>query len=196
LLSAGNTSADIEPPVPVQEVSSEEEIRAALFGGVPGGCWKEGLLFEGIRPSPWMKSASNWFPRTEEVQPNEMRIIFMGSAPFIRPGQMSASIFVQLGNGENLIFDLGEGSPANYIAAGIALNELKDVFITHLHVDHFGGLPYLWMFGTWAGRYCQMLWTREAAPYPQKGHSQRFPWAARAVAKDSQGMPGHFGSDA
>jgi ribonuclease Z len=40
-------------------------------------------------------------------------------------------------------FDIGEGSPANYIAAGFALNELKDVFITHLHVDHFGGLPYL-----------------------------------------------------
>jgi ribonuclease Z len=151
LSSAGSVSADIAKPIPVQEPSSVEEIRATLFGGVPGDRWKEGLLFEGIRPSPWMKSASNWFPRTEEVQPNEMRIIFMGSAPFIRPGQMNTSIFVQLGNGENLIFDIGEGSPANYIAAGFALNELKDVFITHLHVDHFGGLPYLWMFGTWAG---------------------------------------------
>lgn len=137
--------------MPQGQPSSEEEIRAALFGGVPGDKWKEGLLFEGIKPSPWMASASNWFPRTEDVQPNEMRIIFMGSAPFIRPGQMNTSIFVQLGNGENFIFDIGEGSPANYIAAGFALNELKDVFITHLHVDHFGGLPYLWMFGTWAG---------------------------------------------
>jgi len=151
LCIAGSVLAEIPKPVPVQDASSVEEIRAALFGGVPGDRWKEGLLFEGIRPSPWMKSASNWFPRTEEVQPNEMRIIFMGSAPFIRPGQMNTSIFVQLGNGENLIFDIGEGSPANYIAAGFALNELKDVFITHLHVDHFGGLPYLWMFGTWAG---------------------------------------------
>jgi len=41
--------------------------------------------------------------------------------------------------------------PANYIVSGFALNQLKDVFITHLHVDHFGGLPYVWMFGTWAG---------------------------------------------
>jgi len=71
-----------EPP-PVQKPSSVEDIKAALFGGVPGDRWKEGLLFEGIRPSPWMKSAANWFPRTEAVQPNEMRIIFMGSAPLI-----------------------------------------------------------------------------------------------------------------
>ena len=85
---------------PVQEPSSVEDIKKALFGGVPGDKWKEGLLFEGIKPSPWMKSAANWFPGTEDVQPNEMRIIFMGSAPFIRPGQMNTAILVELGNGE------------------------------------------------------------------------------------------------
>lgn len=145
-----------EPPA-VQTPSSEEDIRNALFGGVPGDRWKEGLLFDGIRPSPWMKSASNWFPRTEQVQPNEMRIIFMGSAPFIRPGQMNTAILVELGNGDIFMFDIGEGSPANIIAAGYALNEITDVFITHLHVDHFGGLPYLWMFGTWAGGWHDYL---------------------------------------
>ncbi len=142
---------------PVQKPSSEEDIRAALFGGVPGDRWKEGLMFSGIRPQPWLKSAANWFPRTEDVQPNEMRIIFMGTAPFIRPGQMNTSILVQLGNGENFIFDLGEGSIANYISAGLALNELDKVFITHLHVDHFGSLPYLWMFGTWSGGWHERL---------------------------------------
>jgi hypothetical protein len=79
MLIAGNVLAELPPPVPMQNASSVEEIKAALFGGVPNDRWKEGLLFEGIKPSPWMKSASNWFPRTEEVQPNEMRIIFMGS---------------------------------------------------------------------------------------------------------------------
>ena len=142
---------------PVQEPSSAEDIKAALTGGVPLGRWKEGLLFEGIEPQDHLKSAANWFPRSEDVQPDEMRIIFMGTSPSIRPGQANTSIFVQLGNGENFIFDLGEGSIANYIAAGFALNELDKVFITHLHVDHFGSLPYLWMFGTSAGGWHDRL---------------------------------------
>ena len=111
VLAIGNALA---APPPKQKPSSKEEIRAALFGGVPGYRWKEGLLFEGIKPQPWLKSAANWFPRTEDIQPNEMRIIFMGSAPFIRPGQMNTSILVQLGNGDNFIFDLWEGSVVNY----------------------------------------------------------------------------------
>ena len=175
--TAGSMSAQAPP---VQEVSSEEEIRAALFGGVPMDRWKEGLLFEGIRPSPWMKSASNWFPRTEDVQPNEMRIIFMGSAPFIRPGQMNTSMFVQLGNGDNFVFDIGEGSPANYVAGGFALNEIKHVFITHLHVDHFGGLPYLWMFGTWAGGW--------HGPLTVHGPSGRTPEYGTAVMVEGMKM--------
>jgi ribonuclease Z len=141
----------------VQEQSSPEDIQNALSGGVPMGRWKEGLLFEGIEPHPWLKSASNWFPNTEEVQPNEMRIHFMGTAPMIRPGQMNTSIWVMLGNGDNFAFDVGEGSVSNYVASGIALNEIKKVFITHLHVDHYNALPYIWMFGTWAGGWHENL---------------------------------------
>ena len=92
---------------PVQEPSSDKDIQAALTGGVPMGRWKEGLMFDGIEPQPWLKSAANWFPNTEEIQPNEMRIIFMGTSPSIRPGQMNTSILVQLGNGENFVFDIG-----------------------------------------------------------------------------------------
>ncbi|MCA0932969.1 MBL fold metallo-hydrolase [Lutimonas saemankumensis] len=141
----------------VQEPSSQEEIQAGLTGGVPMGRWKEGLMFEGVRPMPWLKSAANWFPGTEEIQPDEIRVTFMGSAPMIRPGQMNTSIFVELGNGDNFVFDIGEGSVANYVASRVALNQIKHVFITHLHVDHFGALPYLWMFGTWAGGWHEPL---------------------------------------
>jgi len=142
---------------PIQEPSSDEEIQTALTGGVPLGRWNEGLLFDGIEPLPWLKSSANWYPGTEEVQPEEMRITFMGSAPVIRPGQMNTSIYVELGNGDNFVFDIGEGAVANYAAAGVSLNQIKHVFITHLHVDHFGSLPYLWMFGTWAGGWHEPL---------------------------------------
>jgi len=137
--------------------SSQEDIEKVLTGGVPLGRWKEGQLFEGINPTPGLASAAQWFPRSEEIGPDEMRIIFMGTSPMIRPGQMNTSIFVQLGNGENFVFDIGEGAVANYLAGGFALNELDKVFITHLHVDHFGSLPYLYMFGGWSGRWHKPL---------------------------------------
>jgi hypothetical protein len=153
---------------------TEEDVIRVLMGGVknPTGeeeLWKEGLLFEGVEPMPWLQSAANWFPRTEKVQPNEMRITFMGTAPVIRPGQMNTSIFVELINGDNFIFDLGEGSIANYAAAGLALNELTKVFITHLHVDHLGSLPYLYEFGGWAGR-----WHEPLTVYGPSGASEEY----------------------
>ena len=67
-------------------VSPMNKYRRRLAGGVPLGRWNEGLLFEGISPQPWLKSAANWFPNTEEIQPNEMRIIFMGTSPKYPPG--------------------------------------------------------------------------------------------------------------
>ena len=53
-----------------------KDVKAALGGGVPIGRWTEGLLFEGVRPMPWLKKAANWFPKTEDIQPNEMRVTF------------------------------------------------------------------------------------------------------------------------
>ncbi|MEH6550539.1 MAG: guanitoxin biosynthesis MBL fold metallo-hydrolase GntH [Pseudomonadales bacterium] len=151
------TGSAVAKPVPVQEPSTTDKIIAILQGGVPGGRWKEGLMFEGISPQPWLQSAANWYPGTEDVQPEEMRIIFMGTSPTIRPGQMNTSIFVELGNGDKFVFDIGEGAVANYVAARVALNEINNIFITHLHVDHFGSLPYVYMFGGWAGRWHEPL---------------------------------------
>ena len=126
-------------------------------GGQPLGRWKEGLMFEGIAPMPWLKSAANWFPGTEEVQPGEIRVTFMGSSPLPRPGQLGTSVYVELGNGDRFIFDMGPGSIANYLAARIPLNQINDIFITHLHWDHFASVPYVYVFGAWGGRWHEPL---------------------------------------
>ena len=128
-------------------------LKAIATGGTPMGRWKEGLTFDGVAPMPWLKSAANWFPKTEEVQPDEIRVTFMGSSPLPRPGQMGTSVYVELGNGDNFIFDMGPGSIANYLAAGVPLNRLNDIFLTHLHWDHVATVPYVYMFGAWAGRW-------------------------------------------
>ena len=70
-----------------------------------------------------------------------------------RPGQMGTSVYVELGNGRSFIFDMGPGSIANYLAAGVPLNQINDIFITHLHWDHVASVPYSYMFGGWAGRW-------------------------------------------
>lgn len=135
------------------DFADEATMKEVATSGVPMGRRKEGLLFEGIRPQPWLKSAANWFPGTEDVQPDDMRITYMGTAPMLRPGQMNTSIYVELGNGDTFIFDMGEGAVANYLASGISINQPNDIFLSHLHVDHFGSLPWVYAFGAWAGRW-------------------------------------------
>jgi ribonuclease Z len=133
--------------------SNPEVIQKIATSGVPGGRWKEGLLFDGIEPMPWLASATNWVPGREEVQPGEIRVTFMGSSPIPRPGQMGTSVYMELGNGKTFIFDMGPGSIANYLAAGVPFNQLNDIFITHLHWDHVASVPYTFVFGGWAGRW-------------------------------------------
>ena len=128
-------------------------LKAVATGGTPMGRWKEGLTFDGVAPMPWLKSSANWFPKTEEVQPDEIRVTFMGSSPMPRPGQMGTSVYVELGNGNSFIFDMGPGSIANYLAAGVSLNRLNNIFLTHLHWDHVDSVAYTYMFGAWAGRW-------------------------------------------
>jgi ribonuclease Z len=161
IISAGAV-ADQGPIIPPEKLAELEaagyETNPEVFkelstGGKPMGRWTEGLTFDGIEPMPWLKSAANWTPGSEAVQPSEIRITFMGSSPIPRPGQMGTSVYVELGNGDNFIFDMGPGSVANYLSAGIPLNQLNEIFITHLHWDHVASVPYAYMFGGWAGRW-------------------------------------------
>ena len=81
----------------------------------------------------------------------------MGTAPMLRPGQMNTSIYIELGNGDSFIFDMGEGAVSNYLGSGIPINKLNDIFLTHLHVDHFGSIPWVYAFGAWSGRWHEPL---------------------------------------
>jgi ribonuclease Z len=60
-----------------------------------------------------------------------------GSAPTPRRGL--PAVLVRRG-GDRLLFDCGEGTQRQLIRS-VGLTELTDVFITHLHADHWLGLP-------------------------------------------------------
>ena len=60
---------------------------------------------------------------------------------------MGTSVSVKLGNDKNFIFDVGPDSVANYLAAGVPLNQINDICLTHLHWDHVASVPYGFVFG-------------------------------------------------
>lgn len=102
-------------------------------------------------PSPVKATADRdaYYPATEDLAPNEMRIISLGTAmPFSRPAQAAPSFLVELGNGDKFLFDIGTGSAERLSALQIPYDYLNKVFLGHLHADHMGDLAALWIGGT------------------------------------------------
>jgi ribonuclease Z len=106
------------------------------------------------RPTPSVANANTFFPGIEDLGDDEMRISFIGSSP-VPPtrAQAGTAIMVELGNGKRFFFDLGPGCLRNIVALQVPLQTVNDIFITHLHVDHYGELPYIYAFSAWMGRW-------------------------------------------
>jgi ribonuclease Z len=93
----------------------------------------------------------------EPVPKDEMRFTIFGSGyGYVRGDQADQSIYVELGNGDTFVFDLGEGSEANYMAMQVPYSKMTNLFVTHLHMDHLGALPHLYTFGPSADRWTPM----------------------------------------
>ena len=89
-----------------------------------------------------------YYPGTEELKPDEMRVIALGTGmPMPRPKQAAACYLVELGNGDKFIFDMGQGSIERIMALGIPLDQLDKVFLGHLHLDHAGDFPAFYFTG-------------------------------------------------
>ena len=94
-----------------------------------------------------------YYPGTEALDPDEMRVIACGTGmPNARPKQAAACWLVELGNGDKFIFDIGSGSVERLSAMKIPYDYLNKVFIGHLHSDHFGDLGDLWIGGVIGNR--------------------------------------------
>jgi ribonuclease Z len=72
--------------------------------------------------------------------------------PTTRSAQAAACFLVELGNGDKFLFDIGTGSAERISALQIPYDFLDKVFIGHLHADHFGSLPELFIGGALMGR--------------------------------------------
>jgi ribonuclease Z len=104
-------------------------------------------------PVKALDSNEVYFPGTENLNPDEMRVIACGTGmPNARPKQAAACYLVELGNGDKFIFDIGSGSFERLSALSIPMDYLDKVFIGHLHSDHFGDLGDLWVGGVIGNR--------------------------------------------
>ena len=105
-------------------------------------------------PTPSVKNRTNYFPQSEPLGPDEMRVTFMGSQPWPpRLTQAGTCMMVETGNGKRLFFDFGSGCLRNIIASQVPVPEINDIFLTHLHIDHYADIPYLWQFAPFNGRW-------------------------------------------
>ncbi len=101
-----------------------------------------------ISPVKPIENRDVYYPGTEALKPDEMRVIALGSGmPMPRLKQAAASFLIELGNGDKFIFDMGTGSMERLYALGIPLDYLDKVFLTHLHMDHMGDLPAFYIYG-------------------------------------------------
>jgi ribonuclease Z len=87
-----------------------------------------------------------------------MRVSFPGSTPWPPTlSQSGTSIMVELGTGEfmprRFFFDMGNGSVKNILGLGVLPMAIDDIFISHLHVDHYHDLIYMLPFTATMGRF-------------------------------------------
>ena len=79
---------------------------------------------------------------------------------------------VELGNGKRFFFDFGPGCLRNILAMQVPMQMVNDIFITHLHVDHYHDLPYMYCFAPWAARWKPLRVTGPSGRTPEDGTEQ------------------------
>jgi ribonuclease Z len=99
-------------------------------------------------PTKATKNLDVYYPGTEDLDSDEIRVIACGSGmPMPRLKQAAPCFLIELGNGDKFIFDIGSGSMERLYALGIPLDYIDKVFLTHLHMDHMGDLQAFYMYG-------------------------------------------------
>lgn len=117
-----------------------------------------------------------YYPGTEALKPDEMRVISCGSGmPMMRLKQAAACFLIELGNGDKFIFDMGNGSASRIDTLGIPLDFLDKVFLTHLHLDHAGDLQAFYMGGPQSNRSVGLrVWGPGGGGSPEKWGTKAF----------------------
>jgi len=133
-----------------------------------------------------------WYPRTEKVAANEMFIVALGTGmptPITR-AQKSTAWYVELGNGDIFLFDVGSGSSENLFALRPDFARVNKAFLSHLHTDHVGDVDALWIGGWLSGRYEPLHIYGPSGSMPELGTRAFVDGLKKAYAWDVRGRSG------
>jgi ribonuclease Z len=71
----------------------------------------------------------------------DLDVVFLGTSGSAPSAERAPSALLVRRGGERLLFDCGEGTQRQLLQSSVGLVDLREVFLTHFHADHFLGLP-------------------------------------------------------
>lgn len=71
----------------------------------------------------------------------DLDLLFLGTSASMPTAQRAPAAFLLRRGGERLLFDCAEGTQRQLQRSAVGLADLEEIFLTHLHADHFLGLP-------------------------------------------------------
>ena len=71
----------------------------------------------------------------------DLDLVFLGTSGSMPTADRAPSALLVRRGGERLLFDCGEGTQRQLLRSSVGLVELREVFLSHFHADHYLGLP-------------------------------------------------------
>ena len=71
----------------------------------------------------------------------DLDLVFFGTSGSVPTATRAPSALLVRRGGERLLFDCGEGTQRQLLRSSVGLVELREVFVSHFHADHYLGLP-------------------------------------------------------
>src|SRR5437660_462870 len=94
----------------------------------------------------------------------DLDLVFFGTSGSVPTAQRAPSALLVRRGGERLLVDCAEGTQRQLLRSAIGLVELREVFLTHYHADHYLGLPG--MLKTFALRGREVVLTGDTTVSP------------------------------
>lgn len=71
----------------------------------------------------------------------DLDLVFFGTSASVPTAHRAPSAILLRRGGERFLFDCAEGTQRQMLRSSIGLIELREIFLTHFHADHYLGLP-------------------------------------------------------